>query len=65
MSGDDRFVHARYRLIGEARALLRDQQSIIDFFRAFMGLTRDLAGEDGLDGVDLDVFNGWRPGNRP
>jgi hypothetical protein len=27
-----------------------------DFFRAFMGLTRDLAGEHGLQGTDLDVF---------
>lgn len=37
MSDDDPFVRARYRLIDESRALLRDHQSMADFFRAFMG----------------------------
>jgi hypothetical protein len=53
---DDSFVRARQRLLDEARALLRNQCSMADFFRTFMGLTRELAGDGGLDGFDLDVF---------
>jgi hypothetical protein len=56
MSDDDPFVRARHRLIDEGRALLLDHQSTGDFFRAFMGLVRDLSGEDGLAGTDLDLF---------
>ncbi len=56
MSEDDPFARARCHLIDEARALLSDHQSMADFFGAFMGLTRDLAGEHGLDGTDLDIF---------
>jgi len=56
VSDNDPFVRARHRLVDEACALLHDQQSVADFFRAFMGLAQDLAGDDGLDGVDLDVF---------
>ncbi len=53
---EDTFIVARRRLIDEARALLADERAVPDFFRAFMALVRDLAGDDGLDGVDLDVF---------
>jgi hypothetical protein len=42
MSDDDPFVRARHRLVDEARALLRERRSTADFFRAFMGLARDL-----------------------
>ena len=62
MRDDDPFVRARYRLVDEARALLCERQSTADFFRAFMGLARDLAGANGLDGFDLGVFQrleGW------
>jgi hypothetical protein len=57
MSGNE-FAHARQRLIDEACALLRNRRSMADLLRAFTGLTRDLAGKDGLDGFDLEVFEG-------
>ncbi len=53
---EDTFIAARRRLVDEARALLAAERAVPDFFRAFMALVGDLAGDDGLDGVDLDVF---------
>jgi hypothetical protein len=53
---EDTFIAARRRVIEEARALLAGERAVPDFFRAFMALVRDLAGDDGLNGVDLDVF---------
>ena len=35
MSDDDPFARARYRLIDKSRALLRDHQSMADFFRCW------------------------------
>ncbi len=53
---DDTFIAARRRLVVDARALLANERSVPDFFRAFMALVRDLAGDNGLNGVDLAVF---------
>ena len=56
MSDETPFERARQRLIKEARAWLKGQQSTAEFFGAFMKMVSDLAGENGLDGIDLYVF---------